>query len=106
VPEPNRARPTCRPCDFGAAEEWCISLPYFEAAFVDGEQRLWLAAPSWPAFQSAPRRWSVFSPEGVWLGDLEAPERVWIVDSLGDVVLGIGMDELDVPYVQFHRLIG
>jgi hypothetical protein len=81
-------------------------LPFFEWAFVDMSRRLWLAAHSWPSDQGLPRLWSVFSPEGVWLGDLEAPERVRIVDSKDDLVLGIWLDELDVPYVQVHRVVG
>lgn len=51
-----------------------------------------------------PRRWSVFSSQGCWLGDLEAPDGVNIIDSRADIVLGIWQDELDVPYVQLHRL--
>ena len=40
---------------------------------------------------------------GAW-GDLEAPDRLRIVDSRGDTVLGIWSDEFDVHYVQLHRI--
>ncbi len=80
-------------------------VPLFWTAFVDGDQRLWVSGPVWPSLQGPPRQWSVFSKDGVWLGDLEAPERVRIVDSREDLVLGIWLDEMDVPYVQLHRLL-
>ena len=81
-------------------------VPFFGSAFVDGDQRLWVSGPIWPSLQGPPRHWSLFSREGFWLGDLEAPEGVRIVHSRGDLVLGIWRDELDVPYVQLHRLSG
>ena len=76
--------------------------PLFGGVFVDAEGRLWVPGPSLEASQ---RRWSVFSEDGFWLGDLEAPEGLRIVDSLGDLVLGIWRDAVDVPYVQLHRLV-
>jgi len=79
-------------------------VPFFGTAFVDGDRRLWVSSPIWPSLRGPPRHWSIFSQDGVWLGDLEAPEGVRILHSRGDVVLGIWQDELDVPYVQLHRL--
>lgn len=81
-------------------------VPFFSTAFVDADGRLWMSGPTWPSLEEAPRHWSVFSDRGFWLGDLEAPERVRIVDSRGDLVLGIWRDDLDVPHVQVHRLVG
>jgi hypothetical protein len=79
-------------------------LPFYQAAFVDRDQRLWASEWSWPHGPPS-RRWSVFSLEGVWLGDVEAPEGLGIVDVRRDIVLGISRDEHDVPYVHLHRLI-
>lgn len=75
-------------------------------AFVDSEEKLWVSEPAWPSLDATPRHWSLFSKEGFWLGDVEAPGGVSIVDSRGDLVLGIWRDEFDVPYVQVHRLVG
>lgn len=80
------------------------TVPLFSDAFVDGDQRLWVSASPWPAFPGISRHWSVFSPDGVWLGDLHAPERLRIMDSRGDTVLGVWWDEMDVQHVQLHRL--
>lgn len=81
-------------------------VPLFGNAFIDADGRLWISGPTWPSLGGPPRHWSVFSDRGFWLGDLKAPERVRIVDSRGDLVLGIWLDELDVPHVQVHRLVG
>ena len=83
---------------------WGDILPLFAAALVDRDGRLWIAASTWPS-RDFPRRWSLFSEDGVWLGDVVAPERLRILDARGDTVLGVWSDELDVPYVQLHRLM-
>lgn len=80
-------------------------VPLFGGAFVDHDRRLWVAESNWPAFQEPPRGWSVFSPEGGWLGDLEAPPGLRVVDCRGNTVLGIWKDENDVQYIQLHHLI-
>jgi len=81
--------------------EW---LPLFSQALVDSDQRLWVAETTWPD-SSRPRRWSVFSPEGYLLGDVELPERLTPLDSRGDALLAVWLDEVDVPHLQLHRLL-
>ena len=78
-------------------------VPLFAMAFVDNDERLWVARSEWPS-RDWPRQWSVFSPEGRWMGDTEAPHRVRLVDADDDVVLGIWRDEFDVPHVRTYRL--
>jgi len=81
------------------------SQPYFRQAFVDHDQRLWVMGnPPDGGGDRAPT-WSIYSPDGHWLGDVEGPEGVDIVDCMGDRVLGIWRDDLEVPYLQVHRLI-
>jgi hypothetical protein len=79
-------------------------VPLFDRAFVDGNDRLWVAEAVWPQRGSAPRRWSIFAPDGAWLGDLEAPARLRILDSREDLVLGVWQEEGEAPFVQVHRL--
>jgi len=80
------------------------AVPLFARALVDGDQRLWVSESYWPSLGGVPRVWSVFSPEGMWLGDVEAPEGVRILDIRRDLVLGVWRDQFDVPYIQVHRL--
>ena len=79
-------------------------VPLFDRAFVDAGGRLWVGAAVWPERETAPRRWSIFGEDGVWLGDVEAPRRLRIIDSRDDLVLGVWQEEGGAPYVQVHRL--
>lgn len=81
-------------------------LPLFGPAFVDADQRLWLSGSTWPESAPSASEWSVFSAEGAWLGDLTAPEGLTLLDSRGDRVLGVWRDELDVPRIRVHQLVG
>lgn len=84
---------------------WGDYLPLFQEAFVDGEDRLWVGSVESLGVGFA-SQWSVFSRTGRWLGDVSAPDRLRIVDANHDMVMGIWQDDLDVPYVQLHRLVG
>jgi hypothetical protein len=79
-------------------------IPLFQSAFVDGDGRLWVQRSRWPSLEG-PVQWDVFVKEGFWMGSVEAPDRLRIVDSRGDLVLGVGQDERDVPFLQLHRMI-
>ena len=80
-------------------------VPLFDRAFIDSDARLWIGSSEWPESQPAPRRWSIFSPNGTWLGDVDAPPHLRIVDCRDDLVLGIWQEEGEAPYVQVHRLL-
>lgn len=79
--------------------------PLFGSAFVDRDARLWVSDLPWPSRYVAPRRWSVFSSDGKWLGDVEPPEGLQLEDASGDRVLGIWRSDLGVGYVRVHRLL-
>lgn len=79
-------------------------VPVFERAFVDGDGRLWVGSSEWPDRLAVSVRWSIFAPNGAWLGQLDAPPQLRIVDCRDDLVLGIWQEEGDAPYVQVHRL--
>jgi hypothetical protein len=80
-------------------------VPLFERAFVDGDGRLWVGSSEWPDRLAASARWSIFAPNGIWLGELYAPPQLRIVDCRDDLVLGIWQEEGDAPFVQVHRLL-
>jgi hypothetical protein len=46
----------------------------------------------------------VFSEEGRWLGDVTAPENLWIHDARGDLAVGVWRDDVHVEYVRVYRL--
>ena len=49
-------------------------------------------------------RWTVFDPDGRWLGTVTAPAGLRIHEIGPDYVMGVWQDELGVQYVRVHRL--
>ena len=49
---------------------------------------------------------AVISPDGEWLGQVEAPPRFRILDVTGGLVLGVLRDEMDVENVVVYELVG
>lgn len=80
-------------------------VPLFERAFVDGDGQLWIGSSDWPSPRSAPVRWSVFGTSGGWLGDLEVPAQLQVLDSRNGLVLGVWQEDGEAPFVQVHRLL-
>lgn len=52
-----------------------------------------------------PWRWTVFSPEGEWLGAVELPTRFFLLQVGSGYVLGNRYDENDVEHVEVLRLV-
>ena len=80
-------------------------VPLFDRAFVDGDGRLWVGAAVWPESETAPARWSIFGEGGEWLGDVEAPRQLRVLDCRDDLVLGVWQEDGEAPHVQVHRLM-
>lgn len=49
--------------------------------------------------------WTVFSPEGHWLGTVALPNGFTIHEIHPDLVLGVWRDDLDVQYVRAYQVI-
>lgn len=80
-------------------------VPLFEQALVDHDQRLWVGEAAWPRMDGAPLLWSVFSPDGLWLGDVTMPAGFRPLDIRGESVLGVWSNRDGVPHVQVRRMI-
>jgi hypothetical protein len=90
------------------------SLPVFEQVQVSKDGYLWVEEPyalseetpeTWSSTIPPGRRpWAVFDPNGVWLGTVQMPAGIKIVEIGPDYVLGVWRDELDVSYVRFYRI--
>jgi hypothetical protein len=84
-----------------------FELPETKAVYgdiqVDRAENIWVSEYTFA--QRQPTSWSVFSPDGIWLGELTAPDRFRILDIGADYVLGVYRDELDVEYLQLYPLV-
>ena len=91
-----------------------VAYPAIEALIVDTEGHLW--TKEWSASESGiPDQWSVFDPEGVWLGVLPVPPKPQPMDLYlctlfdpcwvgRDFLLMIRRDELGVERVEGYRV--
>ena len=80
-------------------------LPLFGSPFADADGNLWL--PSYrPAYPEEGSPYTVISPDGEWLGQVETPPRFRILDVTGGLVLGVLRDEMDVENVVVYGLVG
>ncbi len=80
-------------------------MPLFRSPLSDAEGRVWLPAhvPAGPREGSPP--YTVISPAGEWLGRVDAPSGLRILDVAHDRVLGVLKDEMDVESVVVYELV-
>lgn len=87
------------------------TLPAFVGLVVSTDEHLWVRLPTNSTeLERTPERistnrWSVFDPEGRWLGTVSTPPDLEIRLIGSDYVLGVWKDTLGVEYVRLHRLI-
>ena len=80
-------------------------MPLFGLPFADAEGRVWLPSYRPGGFQEGASPYTVVSPDGEWLGRIEAPPGVRILDVTGEFVLGVFRDEMDVESVVVYALV-
>jgi hypothetical protein len=80
-------------------------LPLVSEIFGDREGRVWLGHWAADARLNGVTHYSILAPDGSWLGDIEAPPRVRILDVSGNRVLGAFRDELGVESVVVYELL-
>ena len=81
-------------------------MPLFSPPIGDAEGRVWL-----PAYRPGGSRadvpdYTVISAGGEWMGTVEVPPRLRILDVAGGLVLGVLRDEMDVQSVVVYDLTG
>lgn len=88
---------------------WPGVMPAYSALLVDPDGNLWVEEYRWLGDyvppDPRPAHWSVFDPDGVWLGQVEVPARFILKDVTRERAYGIVVDELDVEEVHAYRII-
>ncbi|MGD2152627.1 MAG: 6-bladed beta-propeller [Gemmatimonadales bacterium] len=77
--------------------------PAYGRLLVDSEGNLWVA--DYARERNDEGTWSVFDPEGRFLGSVETPTGGRVLQIGSDFVLGVWRDELDVEYMRLYELI-
>ena len=70
---------------------------------VDAVGNLWVVDQNRPA--DTRNSWSLFNPNGEWLGTMVFPDGFLPMDIGDEYVLGRWRDDLDVAHVQLYELI-
>jgi hypothetical protein len=86
------------------------SLPAYSAMLLDDTGHLWVEEFRWVVRNARspltdPTRWSVFTPQGVWLGQVEVPTGFVMHAVTADRALGFVIDELGVKDIHAYELI-
>jgi hypothetical protein len=79
------------------------TMPAYGSLRLDAEGNLWVAEHSGGA--PAPVHWSVFGPDGRFLGTVTMPERFQVREIGADYVLGELTDETEIEHVLLYQLI-
>ena len=77
-------------------------LPYWDSFYVDRFGNAWLSEYTLPGQPSD--RWRVITRDGTFVGWIELPDVVSILDITDDRILAVRTDELDVPAVVMLQL--
>ena len=80
-------------------------LPLFTPPIADDAGRVWLGEFTVPSDRGAAPSYTILSPEGHWLGSLDLPDGLRILDVVGGQVLGVVKDEMDVESVVVWALV-
>lgn len=79
------------------------TFPAYAALRIDPDGHLWVR--SYPRSGESGAEWSVFGPDGEWLGTVSMPAGLEVFEIGRDYVLGRWKGEFDVDHVRLHRLI-
>ena len=96
------ALPATLPVFGPLSTEWVYPMSF--AISVDVLGNVWVNEYREPGGNERPK-WSVFAPDGVWLGEVGFPARFGPLDIGADYVLGLWRDADDVEHVRMYELV-
>ncbi len=79
------------------------TLPPYHMIEVDTDLNLWVQ--DYSAGENAANEWSVFDPQGAWLGTVSMPPGFELYEIGADYILGKETDELEVEYITVYALV-
>jgi len=90
---------------------WPETVPAFQQILEDEVGNAWvqhyyfLMAPNAHPTDGRKALWSVFDPNGRFLGEVQTPSRFDVISITADQVLGFWLDEHDVEHVHVYDLL-
>jgi len=81
------------------------TLPAYSSLHFDQAGNLWVREFCLPDAESdKPDQYSIFSPDGRWLAQLELPADLSVLDRGADYLLTRARDEMDVEQIRLYRI--
>ncbi|MGD2154971.1 MAG: hypothetical protein PVG79_17025 [Gemmatimonadales bacterium] len=80
-------------------------MPTHSALAFDPSANLWVENYRVPWDTDSPRTWSVFDPDGRWLGDVEIPQGLRVHEIGEDYIAGVERDDMGVEYVRLYAVV-
>jgi len=77
--------------------------PAWDALLVDAPGDVWIR--HYALDRGGPSTWSVFDPDGRWLGEVGMPASFEVREIGAEYVLGVRTDELGVEYVERYGIL-
>lgn len=81
-------------------------IPLYGFFFGDGEGRIWISDYEPGALLEGASGYTLIGPGGEWLGRIEAPMRMRLLDVSGGRVLAAVRDDMDVESIVVYELVG
>lgn len=82
------------------------TLPTYSALHFDQDGNLWVRDFSLPgADDNEPYHYSIYSPDGRWLAQLDVPSDLSVLDRGADYILTRARDEFDVEQIRLYRIV-
>ncbi|HVT43401.1 MAG TPA: 6-bladed beta-propeller, partial [Thermoanaerobaculia bacterium] len=78
------------------------TMPPYDRAIADSEGNVWLS--DYRPARHEPATWRVFSPDGVFLGSIDAPAQFEVIQIGTDFILAHWSDEMDVEHIRVYAL--
>ena len=86
-----------------ARRDFAGPMPLFRYTYGDRQGNVWLSEPGFGSIVA--KTYSVISSEGVWLGTVEFPTDIRLLDISDDRVLGVEMDAFDVQALVLYEIL-
>jgi hypothetical protein len=81
------------------------SYPAYASIVVARDGHLWVREYTHDVHaDSAGSSWSIFHPDGRWLGDIRLPPRFTMYEATEEHVLGVQADELGLQFIRTFEL--
>ncbi len=86
--------------------DYDVPLPLWQDLVGDDEGRVWMADYQIDTGRQGASGYVIMGPDGQWLGRVEAPERIRILDVARGLLLAVVEDEMDAQSIVVYGVTG